>query len=123
MQACPWRPAGDRRADVEKVAVAVGPGAEDRVAESDGVAFTPGDVLAEARGVTGLIGRAGPSLLAAELDVGLHHPARHGGLRTGQFYPSGVQEIECADVEGRRHADPATALDQALDEVVPLLSW
>ena len=65
-------PSGDRRADVDEVAVAVRPRAQHRVGEHDRVRLGPGDVLAERRTTFELIRRAGPGRPAAHGDVGVH---------------------------------------------------
>ena len=64
--------AGDRRADVDEVAVAIGPGPEHRVREHDGVGLGPGDVLAEPGPRAELVGRAGPGRPAAHRHVHVH---------------------------------------------------
>src|SRR5205823_8607517 len=49
-----------RSADIKEVAVALGARAQHRIAERDGVAFSPGDALAERWALARLVGRAGP---------------------------------------------------------------
>jgi len=111
-----WRTAAKCCADIEKVAIALGPRAQHRIAEGDGIAFAPGDMLAERGTVARLVRRAGPGRLAAELLVGVHHAARHRGPFGRQLHATGMQEIESADIERRRHRDGATTLDQSLRE-------
>ena len=111
------RPAGDRRRDVEEVAVAVAARAEHGIDEGDGVALAPGDLLAEPGAMAGLIGGTGPGRLAAESLIGAHHAQRHRvALRLG-MHALGVDEVEGTDVERRRDGDLAPARHQLLREL------
>ena len=111
------RPPGERRRDVEEVAVAVGARAKHRVTKRHGVAFAPGHVLAPARAVAHLIGGAGPCGGAAQGLVSDHHAPRHpSGVGVG-VDPFGMDQVKRADVEGRRHGDAAIQRDQAFDKM------
>ena len=116
MQAALRRAARQRGADVEEIAVTLAARAEHGIAEGDGVAFAPGDMLAERRPMARLIGRAGPGRPAAELEVGVHHAPRHRRTRRLEPHAAGMKEIERADIERGRHGDGAAAFDQPLGE-------
>ncbi len=110
------RVADDGAGDVEKIAVAVGARAEHRVAEDDRVGLAPGDIAAQRRPVPGLVGRAGPALLAAELAIRLHHAPRHAARRLFQPDPRAPHQVERADIERRAHRDRRAPRDQPLGE-------
>ena len=59
---------------------------------------TDGDVACKPRPMPGLVGRAGPTLLAAELAVGFHHATRHAARRLLQSDARAANEVERADI-------------------------
>src|SRR5581483_12033180 len=109
--------ADHRAAEVDEIAIAVGPGADRRVCEDDGVRFAPGDLLAERRPEQGLIGRAGEGRYAAELFMRLHQAAARRLLRAVEPDQFGMDQIERADIERRRNAHAAALRGEPLDEV------
>ena len=112
-------PSGDRRADVDEVAVAVRPRAQHRVGEHDRVRLGPGDVLAERRTCFELVRRAGPGRPAAHRHVRVHEstsPRRRVGVEPDE---AGVEEVERGDVQGRRDRDGRPACQELLGEIEP----
>ena len=69
VQAVVRNPPGDRAAEVDEVAVAVGARADHGIGKHDGVRLRPGDLRSEARAKNRLVGRAGEGWHAAELLV------------------------------------------------------
>ena len=121
----PW--AGTRpvtaAADVDEVAVAMRPRAEDRVREHDRVRLAPRHVLAE-RGTVG-------ELVGAHVHVGRQPIATYASIsrfasaRVSVVEPHelGVEEIQRAHVERRRHGDRGSARQEPFGEVQPGLPW
>ena len=104
--------AGDRRADVEQVGVALGARAQHRVGEGDRVRLTPGDLLAEGRAQLGLVGRAGEAGGHAHAAVGVHLPPRlfGPGRRHRPLGPAVL--VHPADVRRRGHGDGRAQVGQ-----------
>ena len=111
------RPSHDRRTDIEKVAAPVGARAEYGIGERHRVALAPGDMLAERRPMTRLIGRTGETRRAAERQMRIHQASRHAAEMAVAAHPFGMQQIERADIERRRYAHLPAVRDQALGEM------
>jgi hypothetical protein len=62
--------------------------------------------------MSGLVGRAGPALFAAELAVGLHHPPRHAARRLLKADARTPHQVERTDVQRGPHCDPGPTFDQ-----------
>ena len=109
--------AGDRGADVDEVAVALGARAEHAVGEDDGVRLRPGDLLAEGRALVELVRRTRPGFLAAHGGVVPDHLVAGRGYLRGPAEQLRMQEVDDADVERGRDRDGRPALGQRASEV------
>ena len=117
MQAIGGGAAGHGAAEVDEIAVAIGACADDRIGKGDRVRFSPRDLRAEARTPSGLIGRAGEGGRAAELDM---RPHKSGAVLRMLFCSAkelGMDQVDRADVEGCRHANPAAEVDHSFGEI------
>jgi hypothetical protein len=85
---------GDRRTDVDEVAVTVGAGAEHGVGEDDRVRLGPCDVLAEVGPRLELIRRTGPCRLAAHRFVERHQLPGCDSFVIGTLVEIGVEQVE-----------------------------
>src|ERR1700689_2933117 len=109
--------AGHGAAEVDEIAIAIGARADHRIGEGDRVRFSPGDLRAEARTPGGLIRRAGKGGRAAELDMRPHESGAVLRMLLCSAKELGMNQVDRADVEGCRHANPAAEFDHPFGEV------
>ena len=117
VQAGVGHPAGQRGADVDEVAVALGPGTQHRVGEDDRVGLRPRDLFTELGAVVELVRGTRPRRSAAHRDVGVHECGGRRTLLPCQPDPVGVAQVERTDVQRRRHAHLPTRIGEGLREV------
>ncbi len=91
--------------DIQKIAIAIGARAQNRIAEHDRIGFAPCDIGSLCWAVARLIRRAGPCRLAAELDVGARHAPGHICLVSRQKIMRTAGQIYGTDIECGAHPD------------------
>src|SRR5688500_8633494 len=111
------RAAGERAADIEVVAVAIGARADDRVREGYGVRFRPGNLFAEGGGILRLVGCAGESRSRSHPHVSLAQAMSLIGIGRVQVPIAPALPVHRHDVEGGWHDDLTPEIRQSLGEV------
>ena len=95
----------NRGADIKKIAISVGPRAQDRIGEYDRIALAPSDLFAECRTMSDLIGRTSKTLRAAKREMSIHQPPRHIAEMRVAANPFWVEQVERTDIKGCGHLD------------------
>src|SRR5579884_736028 len=108
---------GDGAAHVDKIAIAIGTGANDRIGKNNRIGFTPGDLIAETRPEPRLIWSACERGFATQMKVSFHQPLCSGLLRSFRTDQFGMDQVHGTDIQRRGDAHTTAIPDQPLDKI------